>query len=196
MLEAAEKYKAKINDSPTLHGTNLLVFFQLRMRLQLLAALPRTAQNLTRTTFVTPSPMLTSPSQKRLSTIPSSGQMPPKKVLKRNTKRNKGIFRPLRGWFPFSQDLNLLLMFFFQPYRAITLAMWRLPGVGSFPGGAPGSFSGPERGLSVEEFDYIYISKLWHLRPHHDLFLFYLQYFVYQRVLKSVIGSGIKQFLN
>ena len=27
MLEAAEKYKAKINDSPTLHGTNLLVFF-------------------------------------------------------------------------------------------------------------------------------------------------------------------------
>ena len=26
MVEAAEKYKAKINDSPTLHGTNLLVF--------------------------------------------------------------------------------------------------------------------------------------------------------------------------
>ena len=39
MVEAAEKYKSKINDSVALHGADLLFFLKLRMRLQLLVLL-------------------------------------------------------------------------------------------------------------------------------------------------------------
>ena len=35
------------------------------------------------------------------------------------------------------------------------------PATSGFPGGAPGGFYGPEEGPSVEEVNYIYLSKLW-----------------------------------
>jgi hypothetical protein len=80
------------------------------MRLQLLVSLQRTLSNLMHTISVTPSPtrnlqissmLLTSPSWKVLSTIPSSGLMPLKKVRRRNTKRNKRNLRLLRSRFFF-----------------------------------------------------------------------------------------------
>ena len=59
MVEEAEKYIGKIYDFAFLHDAYLLLFFQLRMRLQLLISPRGTLLNLTRTTSVTPSSMMT-----------------------------------------------------------------------------------------------------------------------------------------
>ena len=111
MVDEAEKYKGKFffffTTINLLHDTYL--HFQLRMRLQLLVLAQRMVSNLTLTISATVYPtrnsqinsnLLTRPSWKVLSTIPSNGLMSLKKVRKRSTKRNRRSLRPLQSMSP------------------------------------------------------------------------------------------------
>ena len=96
----------------------LHLFLQLRMRLLLLVLRQRTVSSLTPITSVTASTttnsqinlmLLTSLSWKVLSTMPSNGSMPLKKVRRRNTKRNKRSLRLLPSTsLPFCYGFGLV----------------------------------------------------------------------------------------